>query len=431
MSDKDVAAVVATPKHPRPHRPTILRISVIAGLTVVLALVMIIVDGGTNAVDQRIYHGAINWWLSGHDLYEYAHPPEMRWGFTYPPIAAVLMAPMALVTVEQAILVSSIAIIVTTLVTTCWLAIPIADRHGLPRWFVIGAALPVAAMLGPIRENFEFGQISLFLAALVLVDLVALQQGKKWAGVGIGLATAIKLTPGFFILYLLITRQWRAAITASGIAGVATLCGLAAGPSLWWEFWTSVLWNTNRVGSMGSSRNQSLTGLLTRLQNTDIGPGQSRPHLLIWAIVGILVLVVGLWRARRAHLAGDELAAFTIAGITAVLLSPISWAHHLYWVVPAIALLVNVGLASRNRSRLYYLCVAIGATTVFSSGAVHIFWHPGGHHYDDGLVGVITGNSYVVGCLALLFITPWRKRAAPVFRASPQEIAAEASPLPA
>ena len=29
---------------------------------------------------------------------------------------------------------------------------------------------------------------------------------------GIGLATAVKLTPALFIVYLMITRQWRAAI---------------------------------------------------------------------------------------------------------------------------------------------------------------------------------------------------------------------------
>ena len=45
-----------------------------------------------------------------------------------------------------------------------------------------------------------------------------------WAGVGIGLATSVKLTPALFILYLLVTRQWRAAMTAIG-----TTIGVTAG----------------------------------------------------------------------------------------------------------------------------------------------------------------------------------------------------------
>lgn len=378
-------------------------------LVVTCVLVTMTASGGwNNAVDQRIYHGAISWWLDGNNLYSYAHPPEGRWGFTYPPVAALLMLPMALVTVEQAIVVVSTAIVVTAVLTTCWLVIPIADRHGLPRWAVIGAAMPIMAMLGPLRENLGFGQVSLFLAALVLVDVVGLMKGRRWAGIGIGLATAIKLTPGFFIIYLLATRQWRAAITASSVAAAATLCGLAAGPPLWWDFWSNVLWNTNRVGSMGSSRNQSLAGLLTRLQNTDFSSAQSRPHLAIWVVTGTLVVVIGLWRAYRAHRDGDELAAITIAGLACVLISPISWAHHMYWVVPAIALITDVALGSHGRRRMALLGAGIVATAVFSSGIIHLYWHPGGHHYDDGLLGVLTGNAYVAACLGLLFITPWR-----------------------
>lgn len=404
---QDGVALQTTSKPSWLQHTTIMRILIVGGFLLIATLVFVVVDGGTNFVDQRIYHGAINWWLTGHNLYEYLHPPELRWGFTYPPTGALLMAPMELVTVEQAIVISSVAIVVTTATTAVWLAIPIADRHGLPRWFLVGAALPVTAMLGPIRENFEFGQVSLFLAVLVLVDLIALRRGKKWAGLGIGLATAVKLTPGFFILYLLVTRQWRAALTASGVAGAATLFGLVAGPGMWWDFWTSVLWNTNRVGSMGSSRNQSLAGLLTRLQNTDFEASQSRPHLLLWAVAGVLVLFAALRRAYMAHRAGNELAAFTIAGLAAALLSPISWVHHLFWVLPAIALVVDAGLGRRELGRLYYFGIAVVATAIFSSGAVHIFWHPGGHHYDDGILGVLAGSSYTAGCILLLFMTPW------------------------
>ena len=45
----------------------------------------------------------------------------------------------------------------------------------------------------------------------------------SWAGVGIGLATAVKLTPALFIAYLLITRQWRVAATAVGTTIGVTL----------------------------------------------------------------------------------------------------------------------------------------------------------------------------------------------------------------
>ena len=100
-------------------------------------------------------------------------------------------------------------------------------------------AVPLAVAIEPVRETLGYGQVNLLLFALIMADLVALRwrvpaghrtaarptarccgfcYSGAWAGVGIGLATAVKLTPALFIVYLLITRQWRAAMTAIGTA---------------------------------------------------------------------------------------------------------------------------------------------------------------------------------------------------------------------
>ena len=112
-------------------------------------------------------------------------------------------------------------------------------------------------------------------------------RGRRWAGVGIGLATAIKLTPGVFILYLLVTRRWRAAATAIGAAAAATLVAAALFPDQSREFWTSALWDTNRVGILEYVSNQSLRGLLARLP---LGAVESK----VWLVL----------RARRARRSG-------------------------------------------------------------------------------------------------------------------------------
>ena len=80
---------------------------------------------------------------------------------------------------------------------------------------VAGVATAFAFTLEPFRQTLSFGQINIYLGLLVLVDLLVLgRRGSKWTGIGIGLATAIKLTPGIFIIYLLVVGRWRAAITA-------------------------------------------------------------------------------------------------------------------------------------------------------------------------------------------------------------------------
>ena len=39
---------------------------------------------------------------------------------------------------------------------------------------------------------------------------------------GVGIATAIKLTPAVFIGYLIVTRRWRAAAVAAGTSATGT-----------------------------------------------------------------------------------------------------------------------------------------------------------------------------------------------------------------
>ena len=89
------------------------------------------------------------------------------------------------------------------------------ERIRLPKplmFAVAGVATAFAFTLEPFRQTLSFGQINIYLGLLVLVDLLVLgRRGSKWTGVGIGLATAIKLTPGIFIIYLLVVGRWRAA----------------------------------------------------------------------------------------------------------------------------------------------------------------------------------------------------------------------------
>ena len=179
------------------------------------------------------------------------------------------------------------------------------------------------------------------------VDLLVLgRRGSRWTGIGIGLATAIKLTPGIFIIYLLLTRRWRAAATAAAAAVAATLFGAAFAPSETWRYFTSIIFDTSRVGFIDSTMNQSVNGLLARL--SDPLP----PSGLAWLALGGAIAAVGLWRARRAALAGDELAGMTLAGLAGVLISPVSWVHHIIWLFPAM-LLVSLRLAGAIRSLLH------------------------------------------------------------------------------
>src|SRR3954467_336040 len=247
--------------------------------------------------DLRVYRGAARWWLEGRPLYEFVLPHTSK-GFTYPPFAVLVLLPTALGSLTTAEVLFTVVSAVVVIGVTWSLLAPVAQRHGWSRWFVVALAVPLVLAMEPIREALGWGQIGPFLLALVLADVAALRAGRRWAGVGIGLATAIKVTPGLLLVYLLLTGRWRPAAVAVCTFLGATLLGLALRPHDSVEYWTSALWDTARVGAADRTAHQSLMGLLPRL------PDPARRRRLVWALLAAAVLVLGLWRGVRAARAG-------------------------------------------------------------------------------------------------------------------------------
>ena len=273
--------------------------------------------------DMVIYHDAIRWWLGGGELYEYAAPVQGQLGFTYPPFAAFVLMPAAAVPAQVAGWLNAAG---SVLALTVALGV-IVDRRWLP------VAVPLALCTEPIRQTLGLGQVNLWLFALVVLDLIVLRRnGSRWAGVGVGMAAAIKITPGVFIVYLLVTGQWRAARTAMLTAAGLTGLGLLLAPAETMRYFGDLLWQTDRVGAAEAVANQSLAGLLAR---TVTAPDDW------WLPLCLLVLAVGLRRAWLAHRAGDEVAALTLVGLTGNLISPMSWTHHLVFLPVAIYLLAR------------------------------------------------------------------------------------------
>jgi alpha-1,2-mannosyltransferase len=358
--------------------------------------------------DLRVYRGAVLWWLHGGHLYAF-QLPHTAYGFTYPPFAAICMLPLAWLGLGAASTLVTAASATVVVVLTWWLVAPVADRHGWSRWFVVALAVPVVTALDPIRETLGFGQINMLIFGLVMLDVVALRGHRAWAGVGIGLATALKLTPGLFVVFLLLAGRRRAAAVASGTFLAASLLAFAVSGGTSTTYWTSALWDTSRVGHVDRTNNQSLLGVLARL--TDPVPP---PHLVWWAL-SAAVLAVGLTRAVRAYRAGDDLAAVTLVGVTGCLVSPISWTHHMFWVVPALVVLLDVAagtplhggrptwLAAHARTAAGTTGIVVGAGFVFS-----VVWVFADGPLDRGALGMVARDGYALLFLALLVLLPVR-----------------------
>ena len=380
-------------------RRTVRQVIGVAGLAVGVALFLSVAAMRHGFFALGVYYGAIRYWVhDGGEIYDFLRP-FTQYGFTYPPFAALVMLPMAYVSWTVAIVLSVSASVAVTLVLFWWLLDPISRRAGWTRWFAIAVALCLAAAYEPMRETVNFGQVNMLLLFLVAVDLLRLlPSGSRWAGATIGLATAIKLTPGIFIVYLLVTGRWRAAVTAMGTAAGATLLAAALFPNASREFWTEALWNTNRVGELSFVSNQSLRGVVARLNPED-------PSTVVWLVLVVAVLALWTWRARSAVAAGDEATGLALTGVLMCLISPITWVHHLVWLLPALILLVDNAMAAPAGShRRRRLLVVVSVAYAFLISRIVWAWE----RDFTGIDGFLGSNVYVWISLALLAFLPIR-----------------------
>ncbi|WP_157876755.1 glycosyltransferase family 87 protein, partial [Streptomyces graminilatus] len=272
---------------PRTDRERLLLVLALAAAVTVFTATVPLLRGW---FDLRVYYGSIdNWANHGGRLYDYLLPGSTC-GFTYPPFAAISMLPMAMLGLRAATTVA-LLLNLAALGAVVWLtAGPALRRHGWYGWALTGCAL---ALFEPVRDTVSLGQVNLVLLALVLTDAWLLTTGRtRWAGIGIGLAAAVKLTPALFIGLLLLAGRRRAAGVATAVAGAATVLAALIAPDASRFYWTEALWDTQRVGKAAYISNQSLQGVLARL--TESG----EPSRAVWLVVVLLVLGVWVWRAR-------------------------------------------------------------------------------------------------------------------------------------
>ncbi|MEU8159536.1 glycosyltransferase 87 family protein [Micromonospora parva] len=361
--------------------------------------------------DLKIYMSAMDWWRVGHPLYDYVQPDRVQGElyFTYPPFSALLLWPFGLLRLGATVAIFTALTVLAVVLTTRWLVMPVIDRHGLPQTFTLVTAVLLVLAVEGIRETITFGQINMLLVVLILADLLfAVPRARRWAGVGVGLATALKIFPGIFIVYLLVTRRWRAAAVASATAAAATLLAAAIAPRDSWRFWTHELWTTERVGRTDIVGNQSLFGLLSRFTAPE------KPDRLLWLLLVAVVAGYGLWRAARAARAGDPLTGLTLTGLVGSLASPITWTHHIYWFVPAVVLLADAALSANRpdeaRRRRWLAALAVGITALTIYGVVTFqAWGVAPVRTRDPL-DFLLQNTYVLLSLLLLVALPVRSR---------------------
>ncbi|MHA7303569.1 glycosyltransferase family 87 protein [Pseudarthrobacter sp. MDT1-22] len=257
-------------------------------------------------------------------------------GFTYPPFAALLFAPMSLLPMRWALVLHTIS----TITVGCALGVAVvrhlvtrgvmSRRHQTYAAYGIGAG--AVLLLGPWQHTVALGQINALLLALVAVDILWTSKRPKFLPQGVltGIAAGIKLTPLAFLLFFIIKRDF-----ASAVRLVATFASTVAlmwvfAPQVSADFWFRAVLNTNRIGAAESFNNLSLRGVVERAHFD----GVIEP--VLWLTLAGVTVAVGIVVMRKLFNAGDTWAALSANALVMLLISPVSHYHHWVWIAVAI-----------------------------------------------------------------------------------------------
>jgi alpha-1,2-mannosyltransferase len=275
-------------------------------------------------VDLDVYLKAARTLQGGGDIYNL---PDGSLPFLYPPFAAILAVPMTWLphTVVQMGWAVGIALTV----------VAVLHRFGLHGWRLSLISAAAVRLVEPINQTVAFGQLGVFLVGLVVLDLVPgprVFPGRKRRlpeGLLVGFATAVKLTPGLFFIYLLAIRRYKAAILAVITMIIATLVALVAAPRSSIDFWSRLARGDSGLGgSIIYLMNQSILGAAGRIF------GYNALGNAIGLALSAIIAAVGVLTAAWWHRRGDEAMAVTLCGVTTLLASPVSWSHHFVWIAP-------------------------------------------------------------------------------------------------
>jgi alpha-1,2-mannosyltransferase len=308
-------------------------------------------DPGSWMLDMKVYRSAVNAVLDGVSPYIVGSKDIVEGAdlllFNYPPFALFFLFPFGILSLDAAGLIwTAISIAALQLsVYLCLRRVGVANVWRLAIPITIGCLL-----LNPVDQTLQWGQVSLILMALVLVDL-CLPDSSRFKGVLIGLAAGFKIFPGVFALFYLLTGRIRATGTTIGTAVGTVAFTWVVFPGHSADYWLHQMFNTARYMPAGWVPNESLRGMLARTLHSDAA---SKP---VWLIGCLITLVVASIAIRKAFKIGEENLGIVVVSMTALLLSIVAWHHYWVWSIPATILLVDA--ARRRKSMLLWACAVI------------------------------------------------------------------------
>lgn len=403
-------------------------------LGIILLVVVVVVAAGRRAGKQGVGTDFHVFWQAGYDFAHglpiYQPLPGAR-HFLYPPFAAQVFQTLAIFPLKTAAWLFYIASVGLILIAI-WLSRDIVQRlEPARRPGSLSLILAVLFSAGFMLDNLVHVQVNLLTLVLCLLGIQAFVAKREFAAGGwLVAATAIKLTPLFFLAWAVI-RGSRRSLTAVAVFGALCLMlpaiqrGVAQGSVDLTDYHRSFLHQFAAGGVITNYRNQNLAALVYRAvvpaAAEDVQPYEYAymPSLmaaapLIYRVLALLVLAAFLTHLLLLRTARQPVGALEISSVflTGLLLSGITWKAHLVTLLFVFYAFFVLDPGRVARAGRWALGLAWAGIVVIGLGRDLVGSRL--HHY-------LAGYSVFVWVMLLLFVLSlaWGRGSGPLGRSAP------------
>ncbi|HMH55650.1 MAG TPA: glycosyltransferase family 87 protein [Gemmatimonadales bacterium] len=322
------------------------RTALLTAGAIVLAVVLSVPQGMHQHVghDFHVFWQAGRNFATGHSLY-HDYLPGAR-PLKYPPFAAFVFQPLAIFPLQVAAVLFSLLNlglwVLSGFLTRDIVARTFPQRNRAPWPLVFAVALSAQFFL----DNFHHVQMNEVILVLVLLGIRASLRGMDLRAAGyLVIATAIKITPIFFVTWLVARGSRRAALAVPLLAVGCVLVplllrGPATGTAELVEYYHSFLEGHQHGRIDTYTADQNLAALVSRMSR----PVQNAEHLtymylplpqdtalLIYRALWVTVLLLFLTKLAALRIRGGPVSALELSMVflASLLLSPITFTAHL------------------------------------------------------------------------------------------------------
>lgn len=260
--------------------------------------------------------------------------------FVYPPFFALMLIPLSWVSYNMAWLVFNF-LSQAAYFASLYLLIDLFRKKNEPLVLWWGGMVLASSLFIPLQKTFMAGQMNTFMLLIITLSWYCYSKQKAWLmGMVLGLGAAVKIAPGFFLLYLLYKRQWVGSFVLLLTVGITLLisCTMLK-MEVHWDFLDEVrqmTYGSSTWAEVGQHfhvepHNQSPGALWQHLltQNPKTSGIIDSPSLakIVSYITAAFILLLLIWKTKfNTELTAHEMALWTFGMLW---IPSLMWDHYL------------------------------------------------------------------------------------------------------